>query len=233
MICKANRILGLIRHTCNDVKDPLTRKILYLAHVRPILEYGSKIWNPSTKGLITAIERVQRRATRFILQSSAPYEERLKELNLSSLEDRRKFKDNILLFKGLHGMSFISLQQVLQDRVNFSGTESISLRSSDSPTITQISAIPIFSSRHFLTVCITPGMISLLMLGMFKFVNVSNLSFLTTTFLINLSVYPLCAISLVLLCICDVLSVFVFKDQPIDGRRGSAKFVHIMSEAFL
>ena len=131
MICKANRILGLIRHTCNDVKDPLTRKILYLAHVRPILEYGSEIWNPSTKGLITAIERVQRRATRFILQSSAPYEERLKELNLSSLEDRRKFKDNILLFKGLYGMSFISLQ----DRVNFRGTESISLRSSDSPTI--------------------------------------------------------------------------------------------------
>ena len=43
MICKANRILGLIRHTCSDVKDPLTRKILYLAHVRPILEYGSEI----------------------------------------------------------------------------------------------------------------------------------------------------------------------------------------------
>ena len=37
MICKANRIFGLIRHTCYDVKDPLTRKILYLAHVRPIL----------------------------------------------------------------------------------------------------------------------------------------------------------------------------------------------------
>ena len=110
MICKANRILGLIRHTCNDVKDPLTRKILYLAHVRPISEYGSEIWNPSTKGLIIAMERVQRRATRFILQSSAPYEVRLKELNLSSLEDRRKFKDIILLFKGLHCMSFISSQ---------------------------------------------------------------------------------------------------------------------------
>ena len=131
MICKANRILGLIRDTCNDVKYPLTRKILYLTHVRPILEYGSEIWNPSTKGLITVIERIQRRATRFILQSCVPYEERLKELNLSSLEDRRKFKDNILLFKYLHGVSFISLQ----DRVNFRGIEFISLRSSDSPTI--------------------------------------------------------------------------------------------------
>ena len=80
-------------------------------------KYKSEIWNPSTKGLIT---------TKF-----GPYEERLKELNLSSLEDLRKSKDNILLFKGLHGMSFISLQ----DGVNFHDTKSISLRSSDSLTI--------------------------------------------------------------------------------------------------
>ena len=44
MICKANGILDLIRHTCNDVKDPLTGKILHLALVRPILEYGSETW---------------------------------------------------------------------------------------------------------------------------------------------------------------------------------------------
>ena len=190
MICKASRILGLICHTCNDVKDILTRKILYLAHVRLMLEYGSEILNPSTKGLITAIKRVQRRATRFILQSSASYEERLKELNLSSLEERRKLKNNILLFKALHGMSFISLQ----GRVNFRGTESISLRSSDSPTIIPNKCNTNIFKQTFLTVCTTPGMISLLMLGMFKFFNVSNLSFLTTTFLIILSVYLLCAI---------------------------------------
>ena len=41
MICRANCIYGLIRHTCNDVKDSLTRKILDLAYVGPILEYGS------------------------------------------------------------------------------------------------------------------------------------------------------------------------------------------------
>ena len=81
MICKVIRISGLIRHACNDVKEPLIRKILYLAHVSPILEYGSEIWNPSSKGLFTAFKRVQRWATRFILQSSVPYEKRLKEFN--------------------------------------------------------------------------------------------------------------------------------------------------------
>ena len=39
----------------------------------------------------------------------------LRLLNLSSIEDQCKFKGNILLFKGLHGMSFT----LLQDRVNF------------------------------------------------------------------------------------------------------------------
>ena len=77
MICKANCIFGLNRHTCNDVKDSLIRKILDLAYVRPILEYRSWIWSPS--------------AIRIILQSSARYEDPLKELNLSRLEDRRKF----------------------------------------------------------------------------------------------------------------------------------------------
>ena len=80
MICKANRILGMIRHTCSDIYDIQTRKILYLAHVRPILEYSSEIWNHITKGLVNDIERVQRRAIRFILRSSIPYEDRLKAI---------------------------------------------------------------------------------------------------------------------------------------------------------
>ena len=71
---------------------------------------------------------------------------------MSCLEDRREFKDKILLFKCLHGMSFITLQ----DGVKFRGTDSISLRSSGSPTI-----IPnkcntnIFKQTFFLTVCTT------------------------------------------------------------------------------
>ena len=111
IICKANRILCLIRHTMdireyvhghtyNDVEDSLTRKILYLAHVRPILEYGSEIWNLSTKSLINAFERVQRRAraTRFIVQILPPMESVCKNATLLVLRTCVSFKDNILLF---------------------------------------------------------------------------------------------------------------------------------------
>ncbi len=92
-----------------DVHDTVTRKILYLAHVRPILEYGSEVWNPHAKGLNNAIEKDQRRATKFILRSSALYEERLKELHLLSLEDRRKIKDNVLFFKDLQSLTSITI----------------------------------------------------------------------------------------------------------------------------
>jgi len=131
VICKANRILGLIRHTCFDVHDPVTRKMLYLAHVRPILEYGSEIWNPQAKGVTIALEKVQRRATKFILRCSDPYEERLKQLNLLSLEDRRQFKDNILFFKGMMNLTALNIS----DKVKFRNSNSHHLRSSESPTI--------------------------------------------------------------------------------------------------
>ena len=147
-------------------KIPLTRKILYLAPVRPILEYGSEIWNLSTKGLITSIERVQRRATRFILRSSAPMKSVKK--NSTFLVLRTGFTSNwhVLFHYKIEWIS-VALSPFLQDLLTHL-------------QLSQISVIPIFSSRHSLTVCITPVMISLLTLGMFKSFNVLNLSFLTT-----------------------------------------------------
>ena len=122
MICKANRILGLIRHTCNDVQDPLTCYFFYLAHVRTILEYGSEICNPFTKSLITAIERVSKACYQINPSKFCPIWRASKRTQpFLVLRTDQIFRDNILLFKGLHGMYFISLQ----DRMKFSGTESI------------------------------------------------------------------------------------------------------------
>lgn len=45
---------------------PKVKEALYLSIVRPILEYGCSVWDPSTKANIDALERIQARAARFV-----------------------------------------------------------------------------------------------------------------------------------------------------------------------
>ena len=73
---------------------------LYKSLVRPHLEYGNQIWNPFLKRQSRAIERVQRRATKFIKHlSDLEYGERLKKLKLPSLKYRRIRGDLINTYK--------------------------------------------------------------------------------------------------------------------------------------
>ena len=99
---KANRMLGLIKRTCMDLKDKSTLKTLYCSLVRSNLEYCSVVWCPFTKRNVNQLERIQRRATRFILKSNEPYDVRLRKLNLLTLEQRRFVVDVTFLFKDLN-----------------------------------------------------------------------------------------------------------------------------------
>jgi hypothetical protein len=108
MMCKesanrANAVLGQITRSFH-YRDRRTFIQLYKQYVRPHLEFAAPAWSPWTQADILALERVQRRAVKMVsgLQSNL-YEDRLKELNLLSLEDRRTQFDLIQTFKIIRG----------------------------------------------------------------------------------------------------------------------------------
>ena len=81
---KAYKVLGLIRRTFPSCD--LQNQNLYLLLVHSQLSYGSQIWRPNLLKDITALERVQRRTTKFILNGfSSIYEFHLQSLHLLPL----------------------------------------------------------------------------------------------------------------------------------------------------
>ena len=83
---KAYRSLGLLRCSfSNSVSIPV-KKTLYISLVRSQLTYGSQLWHPHLIKDIVNLERVQRRATCFILNDfNSSYKFRLLNLNLFPL----------------------------------------------------------------------------------------------------------------------------------------------------
>ena len=101
-VSKANSLVGMIRRTFVYLDKDMFKK-LFTAIVRPHLEYGATVWNPSKKTQIDKIERVQRRATKLIPGlNSLTYKERLLALNMPTLQYRRYRGDMIELYKISH-----------------------------------------------------------------------------------------------------------------------------------
>ena len=102
---KANRILGLISKTVK-FRNPNILLNLYKSMVRPHLEYCSVVWSPYFSKDRVLLEKVQHRFTRLFPDlKKLPYDCRLKQLGLWSLEERRNRADLIEIFKMVKGFS--------------------------------------------------------------------------------------------------------------------------------
>ena len=62
---KANRTLEFLRRNLFSC-PPDVKEAAYKGLVRPVLEYGSSVWDPHTLGLQEELEKVQNRAARFV-----------------------------------------------------------------------------------------------------------------------------------------------------------------------
>ena len=100
---KANRLVGLIRRSFTYMDKNCMRQ-LFIALVRPHLEFGNVAWSPQFKKEADLIEKVQERATKVIPGfRNLSYEERLKTMKLPSLKYRRKRGDLIEVYKYVNG----------------------------------------------------------------------------------------------------------------------------------
>ena len=111
---KAKRILGFTsRSVSNRTKDVILK--LYLALVRPHLDYAVQFWSPYYRMDIEFLERIQRKMTKMIHNiRNLSYEDRLRKLNLHSLERRRIRGDMIEVFKWYKGINKGDINRVLK-----------------------------------------------------------------------------------------------------------------------
>ena len=109
---KANKLLGFVRRSGGEISNSRTRRKLYLSVVRPVFGYASQVWSPQTIGLIRRIERVQRRASKYILNlpylCDESYRDRLISLKLIPLSYWHEYMDLVFFFQAVNGLIDVS-----------------------------------------------------------------------------------------------------------------------------
>ena len=94
-----------------------TKELLCKSLVRPQLEYTSTVWSPWQNTLINSIEKIQRRAARYVTNDYNPYSsvtQLLTALNWEPLEVRRINSQLCMFYKIIHNYIAISFNLYIQ-----------------------------------------------------------------------------------------------------------------------
>ena len=110
MCTRANRTLDFLRRNLSacpqDVKESAYKRL-----VRPVLEHGSSVWDPSSILLQEEHEKVQKKAARFVtgnyIYETGSMSDILEQLKWESLKKKKRDSRIIMLYKGMKGAASI------------------------------------------------------------------------------------------------------------------------------
>ena len=109
---RANKSLGYIRRNARYIRSTSTRRTLYLGLVRAHLAYATQVWVPQAIELISKLEKIQRRATKFILHlpfiTEISYKERLISLDLLPVCYWHELLDMVFFYRATHNLVHLS-----------------------------------------------------------------------------------------------------------------------------
>ena len=113
-ISKLVRLLSRLRHTINSSN----LKIVYNALILPIFDYGDVLYGTASSKYIDSLQKLQNRACRIILgvspYSHMPVRELHARLGWKSLETRRCYHLNTMVFKALNELAPPYLKECFQ-----------------------------------------------------------------------------------------------------------------------
>ena len=137
------RVLGLLRRTFSKSMNIREKKLLYISLVRSQLLYCSVLWRPHLVKDIEILERVQRHATKYILNDfTSDYKSRLLALNMLPLMYVFDLQDILFAVS-----NFKSVNEDF-DLLSFVQFSKRGTRSSTGLKLSHVYA-PINRSRHF------------------------------------------------------------------------------------
>lgn len=116
---KANKKLGILKRTTNNFTDVSVIICLFNTIIRPLLEYGCAIWNPSNSYSVGNIEGIQNKFFRYINFKTnrhfhhPPYNLMRMEHKMNSLECRRVLSIFKFFYNLLHNR--IDCPYILED----------------------------------------------------------------------------------------------------------------------
>ena len=101
----------------------------YLTLVRPIMEYAASVWDPYHLNDILALEKVQRRAARWVMNDYSSYSSvssMLNDLNWPSLHFRRRINRLQIFYKAIYNLSAFLILPLFKDLPDISTRSTLS-----------------------------------------------------------------------------------------------------------